>query len=182
MDPASFILVGLELRRFAPADDAAAALGENLDVIEAGGLSLDPYQGPALQPVLGWRNQRVALSLAPGLAVHAAQAQSADGREARVVTVQWRAEARGWLLAGPGLGGLDLAVSGGSARTGGATVAQAPLQVQLAPTGGVHLELLPALDLQLRARLPVSLSQGQLDLGVGGAVGLTWQGGGAANL
>lgn len=174
MEPLSLFLLGLELRRFAPADDAAASLGDSLEVVEAGGLSLAPYEGPALQPVVGWRSGRVALSLAPGLAVHSSTAWAADGREARVQTVQWRTEARAWLLFDPALAGLDLGVSGGSATSGGATVAQAPLALEVAPTAGVRVDLHPSLDLVLRGRLPVRVADDALDVGLAGALGIEW--------
>ncbi|MCE7959898.1 MAG: AAA family ATPase [Acidobacteria bacterium ACB2] len=46
-------LLGLELTRFAPVDDAADALAGSLSAVEAGGWTLSAYEGPALQPYLG---------------------------------------------------------------------------------------------------------------------------------
>lgn len=174
MDPVSLLLLGLELRRFAPADDAAASLGDSLEVIEAGGLSLSPYDGPAVQPVLGWRSRRLTLSLAPGLAGSRSTATSSDGREATVRTLLWRGEARAWVHAGPALFGLDAGLSGGGARTGGASVATAPTQLELAPTGGVRAALAPTLDLVARARYPVRLAGDQLEHGLSGALLVEW--------
>jgi len=129
MVPLSLFVLGLELRRFPATDDAAASLGDSLEVIEGGGLSLAPYQGPALQPLVGWRSRHVELTLAPALAGQGHDATSSDGRSQRVRTLQWRAEGRAWGRFGPALAGLDLGVSGGSASTGGATVATAPVQL-----------------------------------------------------
>ncbi len=174
MDPVSLFIAGLELQRFAPADDAAASLGDSLEVVEAGGLSLAPYQGPALQPFVGWRSRHLSLTLAPGLAAHANTATSADGRQARVTTLQWRAEGRAWFLGGPFLAGLDLGVSGGSGHSGGAKVAEAPLALSVGPTAGVQVGLGDAFDLSLRARYPVQVAADSLDHGLSGAVALQW--------
>ncbi|RME23074.1 MAG: hypothetical protein D6798_14300 [Deltaproteobacteria bacterium] len=174
MDPVSLLVMGVELQRFAPADDPAASLGDSLEIIEAGGLSLAPYDGPALQPVVGWRSRHLSLTLAPGLAAHAGTATSADGREARVTTVQWRAEGRAWWLAGPLLAGLDVGLSGGGGRSGGVQVAEAPLAVSVAPTAGVLVGLGDAFDLSLRARYPVRFVDTAVDHGLSGAVALMW--------
>ena len=174
MDPVSLFVLGLELTRFPGADDSAASLGDSLEVIEAGGLSLAPYRGPALQPVFGWRSRHVELTLAPGLAGRAQDASSSDGRTVRVHTLEYRGEVRGWGRFGPALAGLDVGVSGGRGTAGGKTVATAPVQLELAPTGGVHTALGDHLDLSLRARWPIRISQGALEQGLSGAVSLEW--------
>ncbi|NOY25527.1 MAG: hypothetical protein GXP62_06605 [Oligoflexia bacterium] len=175
MDPVSLLVLGLELQRFPASDSSAASLGDSLEVIEAGGLSLAPYQGPALQPVIGWRSRKLMLSLAPGLAGGSSVATSSDGRQARVSTLQWREQARAWYLAGPVVLGLDVAVSGGSATTGGTTVATAPLGLELGPTAGVRVPLGHQLELAGRARWPVWLAGDQLSQGLSGALMLSWQ-------
>lgn len=174
MDPVSLLILGLELRRFAPADDAAASLGDSLEVIEAGGLSLSPYDGPALQPVVGWRSRRLTLALAPGLAGSGSVASSADGREERVRVLQWRGEARAWVHAGPALFGLDGGLSGGSATAAGETVATAPLAVELGPTAGIRAPVGAHFDLVARARWPVRLAEGDVAHGLSGAFLLEW--------
>lgn len=174
MDPASLLFLGLELHRFSGGQTGAVTLGDSLEAIEAGGLSLPAYDGPVLQPVVGWRSRRVALSLAPGLAGSSQVAYSTDGREARVSTFSWKGEARAWVLAGPAVVGLDLGLSGAQASTGGETVATAPLQIELAPTAGVRAALSEHLDLVPRLRVPVRLTEGTSTWGLAGALMLEW--------
>mgnify|MGYP000880807096 CR=1 FL=1 len=174
MDPASLLFVGLELSRLSGGETGAATLGDSLEAIEAGGLALSPFEGPVLQPVIGWRSRRLALSLAPGLAGSSSTARSTDGREARVSTLSWKGEARAWVLAGPALVGLDLGLSGATASSQGEAVASAPLLLELAPTAGVRGALSEQLDLVPRLRLPVRVSEGATTWGLGGALMIEW--------
>lgn len=175
MSPLALWLLGLELTRFAPADDPADALAASLSAVEAGGWSLAPYAGPALQPLLGVQRGRLSLALAPGLALSGADALGADGRTARLRTWQGRLGLEPHLHFGHGLAGLDLAVAGGGASLDGEPLASAPLTVELAPTAGVRAALSPSLTLDLRARWRVSWGAGALEQGLGGALSLIWR-------
>lgn len=175
MDPSTLLYFGLELHRLQGGETGAAGLGDSLELIEAGGLSLAPFDGPALQPVLGLRRGHLDLSLAPGLAGSVSRARSSDGREAAVSALGWKLQARAAWTGGPALAGLDLGVSGAQAWSQGSTAAEAPLQVELAPAFGLRAPLGEHLELTPRARVPIRLAGSDLEFGLGGALLLAWR-------
>lgn len=172
MDVALLLLLGLEVDRFAGADDSADALTSSLEALEAGGWSLSPYQGPAIQPYVGLRGERWQVQLAPAIAMARADAASSDGRTERLRTTQAALELSAqwtpdlWFL------GVDAGVSGGRARLDGATIAEGAPVIELGPTAGMRVPLHPNVDLVGRARWRVQASGGDLSQGLGGAVAI----------
>lgn len=175
MDPR--LLLGLQLTRFAPSDDAADALAGSLTAIEAGGYTLSPYQGPALQPLVGLSLPRLELALEPAVALRREQATAADGREDAVRVLAVRVGAMALACFGPGRAGLELAWADGVATLGGATIASSTSQLEVTPTLGVAAPLTERLELGLRARWPVTVQGPELSQSLGGALTLIWRGG-----
>ena len=167
-------LLGLELTRFAPADDTADALAASLSAIEAGGFSLSPYDGPALQPYAGLAYGALALELAPGAAFHSATATSADGREAAVRTAAARVALRARYSLGAARVGVDAAWASSRATADADLVAAGPTSWELGPTAGLAAPITARLDVIGRVRWPVVWSEGALDHGLSGALALEW--------
>lgn len=168
-------LLGLELTRFAPSDGANTVVGGSLDVVEAGGFSLAPYAGPALQPYLGMRAGWFQVELAPGAAWRSDTLSGTGGREAQLQVFQWRTELRLRYTQDRWFTGVDAGMSGGRAHIEGTTVAEAAGTTSVGPTFGLRAPLAKTLDLSGRVRWLVAASPGSLQHGPGGAVALEWR-------
>lgn len=168
-------LAGLEVTRFAPADDQADALSASLSTVEAGGWTLSPYEGPALQPYLGFSRGPWRLDLAPALAFRQATATSAEGREAAVRTLEARAQLRAGHTWGPLELDLEAAWSGGRATVDGTEVGTSGSLWTVGPALGLGGDLGEHLRLVGRARLPVGLSADGFSVATGGSVALEWR-------
>lgn len=168
-------LVGLELTRFSPADDPADALASSLSAVEAGGWTLSPYTGPAIQPELGFKLGHVAAILSPAAAFRRETAETASGREGTVRTVQARAELRVQGELGPALFGVEGGWSGGRATLDGADLAAGNTSLELGATAGFLVPLGEHLVVSGRARWLFVGSDGALSSGLSGAVGLEWR-------
>ena len=175
MDPR--LLLGLQLTRFAPSDDAADALAGSLTAIEAGGYALSPYEGPALEPLIGLSLPHLDLALAPAAALRREQATAADGRDDTVAVVQVRVGALALYRFGPGRAGLEAGWSDGTARLGGEAIASSTSQIELIPTLGIAAPLTEAFELGLRARWTVIVAGPEISQSLGGALTVTWRGG-----
>lgn len=168
-------LFGLELTRFAPADDAADALASSLTAIEAGGWTLSPYAGPALQPYAGLVLGRLELALAPSAAFRRERASTAEGREAMLRTAAVRVGARAAWRAGPAQVGLEFALSDGLATLDREPLVQGDTTLAIGPTLGFVAPLSDAWHLSARARWPVTVTGQDLSHGLTGALGLEWR-------
>ena len=170
---AALMLFGLELSHL-PSGEGADSLGSSLSVIESGGWALSSYEGPTLQPMISLKAAHLDLSLLPGLAWSHNQATSADGRSADVNVLQARVGGLALVALGPWRAGLEGAWSGGRATLEGEAVASAPNTWTLGPTAGFDVSFSQRWHLGLRARAPISLSEGDLSGHLGGAVCLRW--------
>ena len=168
-------LVGLELTRFAPADDPADALASSLSAVEAGGWTLSPYTGPALQPYAGFKLGHVAAILAPAAAFRRETAVTPSGRDGTVRTMQARADLRVQVELGPALLGVEGGWSGGKATLDGDTLAVGDTSIEVGPTAGVLVPLTGHLVLGARARWLLVGSDGELTDGLSGALALEWR-------
>lgn len=168
-------LVGIELFRFAPADDPADALASSLSAIEAGGWSLSPYTGPALQPYAGLRLGHFTAILAPAAAFRREAATTASGREGTVRTAQARLGLRVQGEIGPAIFGVEGAGSGGRATLDGEELATGTTTLELGPTVGFLAPLGEHLLVGARARWLVVGSEGALSQGLSGALSLEWR-------
>lgn len=176
MDPR--LLLGLQLTRFAPSDDAADALSGSLTALESGAYALSPYEGPALQPLVGLSLGAFDLALAPAAATRREQATTAGGRADTVRVLQLRVGAQALYRFGPGRAGLEVAWSDGTATLGGEKVASSTSTLELTPTLGVAAPLSEVWELGIRARWPVTIEGPELAQSLGGALTLTWRGAG----
>lgn len=176
MDPA--LLLGLQLTRFAPSDDAADALSGSLTALESGGYALSTYEGPALQPLLGLHLGRLDLAIEPAIATRREQATTAEGRADTVRVLQLRVGAQGLYRFGPGRGGLELAWSDGKATLGGEQVASSTSAMEVAPLLGVAVPVAQGLELGLYGRWPVRIQGPEISQSLSGALSLTWRGAG----
>jgi hypothetical protein len=178
MEPLSFLLLfGLEIHRFAPTDDGAEGLGSTLEAVEAGGHRLGPYEGPALRPYLALERGPVGFELAPALAGRIQRLESAEGREATLITRRWLLEARA-RYGNRVYCGVDAAVSGGRATLAGESVAEAGTSWSLGPMLGLRASISPGLSVVGRARYLWTLADDAQTDGLGGSVGLEWRLGG----
>lgn len=174
MQIVTWFLLGLEVARFAPADDGADPLAGSLDVVQSGAWSLSPYEGPAFQPYLAWRHGPLELGLAPAAAWRREKASAGDGREAAIKVFQWRAEARARWCFDPGFAGLDAALSDGSATLEGSRVAEGTQVVEVSPTIGARAPLGEHAAVVGRVRWPVRFLGDAVEHGPAGAVALEW--------
>lgn len=179
MASAPIWLFGLELTRFAPADDGADALAGSLTAIEAGGWTLSPYEGPALQPLVGLGLGRWELALAPAAALRRERAETADGREATLRSAALRLGLRLQAGLGPLALGLEGAVSDAWATLDGEAVAGADTRVELGPSLGVRAPLSERWTLGARARWPVAVTGTDITQDLSGALSLEWRGAGS---
>lgn len=168
-------LVGLELTRFAPADDSADALASSLSAIEAQSWTLSPYTGPALQPCAGLRVGHVTAILAPAMAFRRETAVTSSGRAATVRTAQIRAALRVQGEVGPSLFGLEGAWTGGKATLDDEELAVGSTSFEVGPTTGLIAPIGPHLALGARARWLFVGSEGTLSSGLSGALDLEWR-------
>jgi hypothetical protein len=172
MNATTLMLLGVELAHLGGAS-SLSGVGSSLDVLEAGGWTLAPYEGPALQPTIGLARGPLRLSLAPGFRFHRAQVSAVDGRTGTAVATQWRIGARAWW--GDTLfGGVDGAMSGGGVSLDGAAVAEGTPGVEFGPTMGVRRALVEGLDLVGRVRWTWRKLGDSTDHGLGAAVSLEW--------
>ena len=175
MQLATWFLLGLEIARFAPADDAADALAGSLDAVQTGAWTLSPYDGPAIQPCLAWRHGPLELGLAPAAAWRSEQTSAGDGRQAALKTFQWRAELRGRWCFDPWFAGLDAALSNGSATLAGTRIAEGTQIVEGGPTLGARAPLGEHAALVGRVRWPFRFVGEAVEHGPAGAVALEWR-------
>lgn len=170
-------LFGLELTRFAPADDSADALGSSLTAIEGGGWTLSTYEGPALQPYAGLSLGRVDLELAPAAAFRRERAESAEGGDGTLRSWSLRLGARVEAHLGPALIGVEGAYSDGAATLDREPLASAVQAVEIGPTLGLVAPLSARWHLLARARWPVEVVGRDVTQGLSGALALEWRGG-----
>lgn len=166
-------LLGVEVTRFAPSDEADVVVG-SLASAQAGSLMLSPYEGPVLQPYGTLRRGHLELGVAPGLSIRRDTAAAGDGSTATASVAQWRGELRARWAGEVWLAGLDVALSGGRAALDGEVLTQGPSVLTLAPTAGGRAALAEHLDAVGRVRLPVRLSSGSIAATLGGGIALEW--------
>jgi hypothetical protein len=174
MLPASILFLGLELTRFASSDGAVGGLAGSLDAIQSGGWALSPYEGPAIQPYLGWRKNAIEAGLAPAMTWARQDASSADGRTGALQVLQWRLEGRLRYSSSPWFVGVDGGYSDGSARLDGQAVADGTPALDVGPTVGVREALSPHVDVVLRVRWPLRFVDDSVSHGPGGGFALEW--------
>lgn len=168
-------LFGLELTRFAPADDAADALAGSLTAIEAGGWTLSPYEGPAIQPYAGLDLGNFELLLAPSAAFRRERAEAEEGREAMLRTAAFRVGARASWAPGPFRLGMEIALSDGLATLDREPLINGDTTLELGPTLGFVAPLSESWYLGARARWPFELTGQDITQGLTGAVALEWR-------
>ena len=174
MDLLTLWLLGVEVTRFAPSDEADAVLG-SLASAQSGSVALSPYEGPALQPYGALRRGRLELGLAPGISVRRDVSISGDGRTAAAAVVQWRGELRARWAGEVGLAGIDASLSGGRALLDGEVLTTGPTVLTLSPTLGARAALSERLGAVGRLRVPVRMSSGSTTASLGGGLALEWQ-------
>lgn len=166
-------LLGMEITRFAPADDADAVLG-SLASAQSGSVALSPYEGPALQPYAALRRGHLELGVAPGLSMRQDVAVEGDGSTASAAVLQWRGEVRARWVGELGLAGLDASLSGGRASLDGVVLTTGPTVLTLSPTLGARAALSERLGAVGRVRVPVRMSAGSTTAALGGGLALEW--------
>ena len=170
----SLWMLGLELTHFANNDDDADAVAGSLATVQSGSLQLSPYQGPAIQPYLGRQFGDIDVSIAPAISLRKENATAEDHSSDVVYVRQWRAQGRLWWTPDTTLLGIDVAMATGRAWTDNATVAEGPLQVELAPTLGLRGQLSESLYLVGRARWALAFADGDQSQHLGGAFSIEW--------
>lgn len=159
------LLLGVELG--GPLESGAVdASDATLQLFAADTASLPVYQGPWLRPEVA--AQRGALWLGVSPAVHLSRDGDVSVRQA---ALSLRPRYQGDVL----LAGVDLGVSGGSARRDGEVIAAAPAAWSASPTVGGRAALGERVYLTGRLCWDVTSVEARLEQGLSAALGLSWR-------